>query len=202
MEAIEFACVVDEIVKSLNIQIDADLVAILYDEYDCSYENYTLLELIHILRSMNVEIDCAWNKAAIIEMIQRRNLKIQQKKEPLERTVWKYGCERSTEYIETKGTKFIFCEGTVIQSEYAVLYNVDIAITDELISDDLPDDDPDSYKEVLYVSLYDGRHDDFIFVEPQEFIDMLDFDDVTIIQNRSYGLFISDEQEARWRDTD
>ena len=198
MEAIEFACVIDNIAKSFKIDIDSDLVAAIYQKYESTYDNYTLLELIHLLSEMNVEIDCMWNKKAIIQMIEERDINIPSKLEPLKPTTYRYNNELTYDYIETLGTKFKFSKGCIIQSEYAVLYELDVTTTIELISDDLPEDDPESYHEVGGVTLIDRRDDSTMQLSCQEFIDMLDYDDVSIVQNISYGLYLFDEDEAHW----
>lgn len=90
MKAIEFACVIEDITKSLEIQMDTDLVAKIFDIYEGSYENYTLLELLYLLREGNHEITVPWNKKAIIEMIEEKNLDIPKKTEPMEPTKWEH----------------------------------------------------------------------------------------------------------------
>ena len=49
MEVTEFVCFFERLQKSLNIQLDSDIISKIHDYYEGSYENYTLLELINLL---------------------------------------------------------------------------------------------------------------------------------------------------------
>jgi hypothetical protein len=52
MDSIEFACILYEVQKQLHIGIDSDLVCKMFEHYEGSYENYTLLELIRKITNL------------------------------------------------------------------------------------------------------------------------------------------------------
>lgn len=185
MNKIEFVCTLNEITQSLNITMDSELVAKIYDLYHYSYENYTLLELIRMLKMQDIEITCAWNKKAIIRMIEQKSMtaNVPKKSEPMEPTKWHYRCiKRSLDIIKTDDTGFEFYDGCIIKlPDDDTLYEIEVFSTEELISKDLPKDSLDSYKEVVYVLLCED--DELVKkITADEFIHMLDYEDVTIIQ--------------------
>lgn len=198
MDAIEFACVMEEIVTSLKVEIDTELVGKIYEQYDAPYENYTLLELITLLKKMKIDITCPWNKKEIIKMIHEKNLKVQKKHEEIEPTVWRhYRVRKSLDVIEMRDTPFEFYEGCIIGLPDGEIYNLDVYKTEELICDELPEDDANSYEDVVYVILRNRKSLEEITLPAQEFINMLDFDDVTILQNTGCNHFMSEEEQTK-----
>lgn len=140
MNAIEFACTVDEIAKRLKVEFDSDLVGKIYDIYEVSYENYTLLELIGLLNQKNIEITCPWNKKAIIQMISEKNISLPIKKGEIEPTKWEhYRVRKSLDVIETANMEFY--DGSIIEMPDGQPYMIDcITSSRKLISEDLPYD--------------------------------------------------------------
>jgi hypothetical protein len=162
---------------------------------DGSYENYTLIELIDILFDTPFRRDCPWNKKAIIEMIQEENMNVPKKLE-LEPTKWEhYRIRHSLDVLQTP--LFDIYEGCIIELEDGSRWDIDISNDQILKSEDLPKDDYNSWEDVIYVYL-EGP-DDEIQMTVEEFIHMLDHDDVTLLQVRDCNYFMSVEQENYWK---
>lgn len=108
--------------KKLGFSIDSAIVGSIFHHYKGTYENYTLLELIRELELARIEIQCAWNKRAIIEMIEDRHLNIAKKYEPMQPTKWEHHWRRPyfesahKDIIYTTETFFDFSEGDIFQS--------------------------------------------------------------------------------------
>ena len=197
MEAIEFACVMDKLSKSLKIDLDPDLVGEIHSIYEGSYENYTLLELIGLLRKNKIKITCAWNKKAIIAFIEENKYNIPKKYEPMEPTKWEhYRIRRSLDVIDTENIEFY--EGSMVKMPDGEDYLIDVNKWGELISEDLDQTDPDSWVDVIYVYLENIKTKEEICMYAEEFIECLDYEDVTILQDRNTGYFLNDEQKTRW----
>jgi hypothetical protein len=197
MEAIEFACVLHEITKNLKVDMDADLVGKIFGMYEGSYENYTLLELIGLLHTLKIPIQCAWNKKAIIDMIESKKLDVPKKYEEMQATKWDYyRVRRSLDIISTKYMEF--SEGNVIKNAHGAVFLVEAYITQELTSDDLPEDDPCSWEDVAYIILENQETQEECQIHPDEFFNALDNDDVTILQDTSRGYYASEEMKQKW----
>ncbi len=199
MEAIELACWMERITKNLKIELDSDLVGKIYDIYKISYENYTLLELIGLLRKRKIAIDCPWSKKDIIQMISDKNIKLPIKEEPLQPTKWEhYRIRRSLDIIKTDHMEFY--EGSIIQmpddgDPYLI---IDVESNQELISEDLAEDDDRNYKDVLYVYLENTNTKKEYCIYVEDLMYSLDYEDVTILQDRNRGMFMNEEQKIRW----
>jgi hypothetical protein len=50
---IEFVCFLERFQKKIDVRINTDIVSKIYDLYDGTYENYTLLELILIINQFH-----------------------------------------------------------------------------------------------------------------------------------------------------
>lgn len=90
MEVLEFTCFFERFQKNLDIQVDSDIVGYIFDFYEdkSTYENYTLLELIGLLKTKRIQITCDLNKYAIIEMIEEQNIDILKKDSVLQPSSW------------------------------------------------------------------------------------------------------------------
>ena len=193
MQALEFACVLHELTDKLKIDMDSELVAKMFDIYEGSYENYTLLELIGLLCLQNIPIDCVWNKKAIIDMIKTKKLPVPKKYEPMEATTWEfYRVRKSLDIIETK--YMLFCEGITIQMPTGTVYAVEAYITSELMDES----DPDSWEKVAYIMLENMETGEEYQVEPDEFFEVLDNDDITILSDSARSYYANQELRDRW----
>ena len=193
MEAIEFACVINEITNTLQIELDSDLAAKMFDIYEGSYENYTLLELIGMLHQPKHEITVPWNKKELIKMIEDKKLDIPKRYEPAEPTKWKhYRIRKSIDVIQTPYLEFQD-EGCIFQDPEGKIY--ELVCTTRDIEGDY---DADDYEEVFLMWFHniDTKEETCMYVE--DFIWSLDNEDVTILQNAQYGKYLNDAEKERW----
>lgn len=200
MDATEFACTLEGITKSLNIEIDSDIVGKMFNAYEKTYENYTLLELIGLLYHHKIKITCPWNKKALIKMIEDKNLNIPVKKEPMTPTKWDhYRVRRSLDVIETKYMEFY--EGSIVQMPDGKAYIItDIYLEkEELISDDLPIDEYSSYRKIIIIYFEDMETIEESSMYIEDFMHSLDFEDTTILQDRNREYFMNEEQKTFWK---
>ena len=200
MDATEFACTLEGITKSLNIEIDSDIVGKMFNAYEKTYENYTLLELIGLLHHHKIKITCPWSKKALIKMIEDENLNIPVKKEPMTPTKWDhYRIRRSLDVIKTEYMEFY--EGSIIQMPDGKAYTIiDVYLEkEELISDDLPIDEDSSYRKIIIIYFQDveTKEESSIYIE--DFMHALDFEDTTILQDRNREYFMNEEQKTFWK---
>jgi hypothetical protein len=164
--------------------------------YAGPYENYTLIELLHILKEKNIETTCYWNKNAIIEMIKsdEQKFNIPKKYEPLQPSTWKYDRHRITvdsfryDYLivtsDSYNASFEFTQNDLIKLIDGKIYEIEITKDMELINANI-------YVDTIYVYIYciDTAEEKYFYAE--EFIKMLDYEDVTIIRNKGakYNLY-------------
>ena len=177
--------------------MDPDLSSKIFGIYEGSHENYTLLELIGLLHKLKIPIQCAWNKKAIIDMIESKKLNVPKKYEDMQATKWDYyRVRRSLDIIETENMEFF--EGSMIENAHGAIFLVEAYITQELISDDLPEDDPYSWEDVAYIILKNQETQEESQIHPDEFFNALDNDDVTILQDRNRGYYASEDMKQKW----
>jgi hypothetical protein len=199
-----FTCILTEMGSLYNLELPSDITENLYELYEGSYENYTLFELDRAVFKSGNKLYCPLNKKAIINMIEINGYDVPKKKERSDATTWEhYRIRRSLDVLETPYCKFY--EGTIIQLQDGILYYIDVTNDQKLISEDLPTNDPYSWEDIVNISLYpyngitaDYDEEEVIKMTAQEFINMIDFDDVTIVQNTDMGIFLSDEEEEYW----
>jgi len=193
MDAIEFACVMKEITESLNIQLDADVTSKIFDIYEGSYENYTLLELIYLLRKKNYEITVPWNKKELITMIENNNLDIPKKYEPMEPTKWEhYRVRRSLEVIDIVDSYMTFDDGgfDIFQDGRGYIHRL-VYICRESDADD------EEEVSVMYFENIDNNNESRLKVD--EFIWSLDNEDITILQYVMHEKFLNEEEKEKWK---
>lgn len=191
MEAIEFACVIDEITKSLKIDMDSNIIGNIFDIYQGSYENYTLFELVDLLRKGNHEITVPWNKKAIIKMIEYKKLAIPKKYEDMEPTKWEhYRIRRSIEVIDIIGSYMEFDDNgfDIFQDSMGNIHKL------ECICRELDENDEESL--VMYFENIVNKNISRLSVE--DFIWSLDNEDITILQYVLYKKFLNQEEKERW----
>jgi hypothetical protein len=178
---IEFTCLLERLQKKLDIRIDSDIIGKIYYIYEGTYENYTLLELINILLENKFRITCPWNKKMIIEMIKTEGLYIPKKYEPMEPSNWELKisgdcCLKCNDFITISNHDIIQCSNGDDYEIMIVKYEDD--------NDD--DDDDDNSKVYVYLfNLNDEQETDFL---PKTLINILDYEDITIITNKDKGL--------------
>jgi hypothetical protein len=188
MEAIEFACVFEEIAKSLKIELDSDIAGNIFDIYEGYYENYTLLELIGLLRDEEHDITCPWNKKALIKMIKDNNINIPKKYEPMKPTEWEhYRIRRSLDVIDAKYLEFY--EGSIIQEPTGQVYML------ETMCEEIQPDDGRTAVVMYFINM---DTDEELIMYAEDFIWSIDNEDVTILQNRDCMKFMNEEQEEYW----
>jgi hypothetical protein len=186
MEAIEFACVFEEITNKLGTKLDSDLVAKIFEMYEGSYENYTLVELLHLLRNHNID-NVPWNKKALIKMIEDKNLPIPKKKEKMEPTKWEhYRVRKSLDVIDAKYLEFY--DGSIIQEPSGQIYLL------QFIDRDLDENE----EEIIIMCFQNMETKEQLIMDAEDFMWSLDNEDVTILQDRNYQKFMNDEQKEYW----
>jgi hypothetical protein len=196
MEAIEFACVLTEITKSLNIELDSDLVGKIFEIYEHSYENYTLLELMGLVRNAGHEITCDWNKKALVQLIKEKNLDIPERREEMQLSEWRhYRIRKSLDVLEVRSTldtmkskTLEFYDGSIIQDPSGQIYLLKF-INKEYISDD-------EIGIVMYFKNMETKEEIEMYAE--DFVWSLDNEDVTILQDRNNDKFMNEEQKEKW----
>jgi len=182
---IEFACLLERFQKKIDIQINTDIVSKIYDLYDGTYENYTLLELINKLLENKVKITCPWNKKMIIEMIQTQGLYIPKKYEPIEPTNWELKISGGGHCCLQCNNFITISNHDIIKSSNGNEYEIMIVEYDD--DDDDDDDNDDDGKVYVYLfNLHDEQETDFL---PMTLVNILDYEDITIITNQDKGLY-------------
>jgi hypothetical protein len=192
MEAIEFACVINEITKSLQIEMDAEIAGNIFDIYQGSYDNYTLFELLHLLRKGNHEITVPWNKKAIIKMIKEKNLDIPKKMEPMEPTKWEhYRVRKSLEVINIIDSYIEFDDNgfDIFQDSRGNIHKLE-NICREL------DENEEEYIAMYFENIQDNS---ISRLEIEDFIWSLDNEDITILQYVMHEKFLNEEEKERWK---
>lgn len=186
MEALEFACVFEEITEKLGTKLDSDIAAKIFEMYEVSYENYTLVELLHLLRNYDIQ-DVAWNKKALIKMIEDKNLPIPEKKEAMEPTKWEhYRIRKSLDVINVKYLEFY--DGSIIQDPSGIIYML------EFINRDLDENE----EEIIIMCFQNMETKEQLIMNAEDFMWSIDNEDVTILQDRNYKKFMNDEQKEYW----
>jgi hypothetical protein len=190
-------CILPEILVNI---LDYEDITIITNKdkglYEGPYDNYTLIELLHILKEKKIDIACYWNKNAIIEMIKKdeQNFDIPKKYEPFQPSTWRYDRHRITadsfryDYLivtsNTYDAFFEFTESDLIRLTDGKIYEIEITKEVELQNDNI-------YMDIIYVYMYciDTSEEKYFYAE--EFVRMLDYEDVTIIRNRGakYNLY-------------
>ncbi len=157
-DRLNFACFLNRLQKSMseklefNVNIDSHVVAFIYDLCTYAYEDYSLLELIAILKGKKIKIDCPLNKKAIVEMIERKNIDIPQKNEDAPLSSWIFDgdrkdfyCTYCRNYIEVytgNNHPFFFENEDQIRFPDGATYTLFIKVIDEPSGEvfELPDD--------------------------------------------------------------
>lgn len=191
MNAIEFACFFERLQKSIGYQIDSVIVGQIFDYYEGSYENYTLLELISMLSSKDITIDCAFNKKAIIEMIEQQKIDIPKRYEDIQPTSWWMEEGGRYNYIFIPNMYFAFYEGDIFKTQGGMVWELDhIESYEEGIYDEFQsiDEEPEEYQNVVYMYFINKDTGDDICVQADDFIYSLDYEDTTIVYNTNMRL--------------
>ena len=175
---IDFVCLVERLHKKLDIMINPDIFSKIYDIYNGTYENYTLLELINKLLENNIRITCPWNKKMIIEMIQTQGLYIPKKYEPMEPTNWE---------LTISGDCCLKCNNCITISNHDIIKSSNGDLYEIMIVkyDDDDDDDEDDKVYIYLFNFNDEQETDFL---PMTLVNILDYEDITIITNQDMGL--------------
>ena len=175
---IEFVCLLERFQKKLDIQINTDIVSKIYDLYDGTYENYTLLELINKLLENKVKITCPWNKKMIIEMIKTQDIYIPRKYEPMEPTNWE---------LKISGDCCLKCNDCITISNHDIIKSSNGDEYEIMIVEYDDDEDDDDGKVYVYLfNLNDEQETEFL---PMTLVNILDYEDITIITNQDKGLY-------------
>jgi hypothetical protein len=179
IKKIEFACFFERLQKKLDIRINSDIVSKIYDIYDGTYENYTLLELISILLENNIRITCPWNKKIIIEMIISQDNKtyIQKKYEPMKPS--KCTLKKSQEYSLQFNDFITISNHDIIKFSNGNEYEIMIIKEEQNDNDDCK----------IYVFLFNLNINQEICYYPKTLASILDYEDITIITNKDKNLF-------------
>ena len=194
MDATEFACFFERLQKEQKTEIDSDIIGKIFDYYEYSHENYTLLELIGLLdRELKIDITCPWNKKEIIKMIEKENLNIPKKKEAMEPTEWThYRVRKSLDVIETKYMEFY--DGSIVQFPDGDPYHIEFIDRDYIKINA----DNEEEKEIVIINWMNLATNEQFEMNAEEFIYMLDNEDVTILQDRNRAMYMNEEQKTKW----
>lgn len=179
IKKIEFACFFERLQKKLDIRINSDIVEKIYDIYDGTYENYTLLELIKILLENNIRITCPWNKKMIIEMIKSNNneIYIPKKYEPMKPSKWTL--KKSEDYSLQFNNFFTISNHDIIKFSNGHEYEIMI------IKEEQNDNDDGK----IYIYLFNLNNNQEICYYQKTIVNILDYEDITIITNKDKNLF-------------
>lgn len=154
---------------------------------NATYENYTLLELISIMENTEYRRMCPWNKKAIIEFIEQNKMDIPKKIGKLEPTQWHH-------YSTTQGEGVLctpmckFYDGCAILLQDGTVYDIEMR---EAIADD---DDI-----VICVDLMGDYEEQDKHMRGDEFVYILDYEDITLIQVRDLDYYVSEDQREYWK---
>lgn len=153
---------------------------------NATYENYTLLELIGIMENTGYRRMCPWNKKAIIEFIEHKKMDIPTKSGKLEPTQWHhYSTAQGEGVLCTPTCKFY--DGCAILLQDGTIYDIEMreAIAD---NDDI----------VICVDLIGDSEEQDKHMRGDEFVHILDYEDITLIQVRDLDYYVSEDQREYW----
>lgn len=156
---------------------------------EASYENYTLLELITIMERSEYSRKCPWNKKSIIKFIEKEEINIPKKLKALEATKWHhYSTARYEGVLVTPTCKFY--DGCAIQLQDGSIWDIEVreAMSDEDI--------------VVCIDLIGESEEDDKHMRGEEFIHMLDHENITLLQVRDLKYYVSQAQEEYWTNYD
>lgn len=169
--------------KHINADV-SDIVSTIFHYYKGTYENYTLLELINLMYNLENDVQFAWNKKEIIQIIQERNLPIPPKSldEPMEYSIWEhYRIRRSLDLVCVEKYNLHFQEGDIIKMPDNLLYSIDVIRNQQ---------------NIIYIYLLDMETtDETYYMTADSFFNMLDEEDITIMQNLQSSYYMNEEQE-------
>lgn len=169
LNAIDFACLCERWQKKCGVSIDADIIGKIYREnYQISYDNYSLMELIYQLYLARVQILCPWNKKAIIDMIKEYDIEIPEKTANI--IIWEYDIRPDILYIYNYD--FTFTSGDKIQLSDGQIYTIIMITVDNICLENTNNND--------------NKH-----IRCEEFIQLLyNNPDITILQNMDKYYFM------------
>lgn len=151
-----------------------------------SYENYTLLELISMMEQTGYKRMCPWNKKSIIEFIETNKVNIAKKANDIEPTQWHhYSTARGEGVLSTPTCKFY--NGCALQLQDGKIYDIEVY--------EATSEDEDI---VVCIDLIGDSEEEDKHKRGEEFIHLLDNEDVTLLQVRDLDYYVSQEQEEYW----
>ncbi len=168
MNPIEFACFFEKFQRSIGHTIDTDIVGKIYEYYEDTYDNYTLLELISILSIKNITIDCEFNKKSIIKMIKTKNIDIPTHHGTMKPTSWWMEEGERYNYIFAPKMYFAFYEGDIFKTQEGIVWEL-MEILQEI------------GETLMYFKNKDNGNE--ICILADDFMYSLDYHDTTIIYN-------------------
>jgi hypothetical protein len=174
VKKIEFACLLERLQTKLCLELDSDIVSNIYELYEGSYNNYTLFELLYIILEHKINITHPWNKKSFIEMIETQKLDIPKKYESKKPSTWKLIISEDQEDYSLECNDFLtISNNDIIQSSDGNMYEIMIQ----------------KYEDEIYVYTFNLNTDEELYFFPQIFVNILDYDDVTIIKNKDKDLY-------------
>ena len=177
--------------KTLVSILDNEDVTIITNKdknlFEGPYSNYTLIELIHILKEKKIDNAYYWNKNAIIEMIKKNEQKfnILKKYNPLIPSTFKFvRNEITNDYLLVLSDSFEFRQNDLIRLSDGNIYIIEFEKDIEFINVNM-------YIDIMFVYMYCNDTNEEKYFYGDEFVKMLDYEDVTIIRNRNarYNLY-------------
>ena len=195
MNCIEVVCLLHKLQKKLKVDIDSDIVLMIYEYYDSRYDNYTLLELINELYLARRQITCMWNKKELIELIKELWIDIPFKDKPLQNNTWQCLKQKIIDdiysyYIYIYDCCFEFQDGDIIQMEDKKVYYIDIENVEEVITNN----NEIVYTDLVYVYLSEINTLEKITMTGEKFMKIVDNEDITILRNTDktyYAMYFS-----------
>jgi len=141
------------------------------------YDNYTLFELINIVNKQNIRIYYPFNKKEILKIIKEKNIDIPEKKGNIKNTEWciqdiysedfrKWFGGKKENVIWCKNEQIMICSNNLIKNHEEDKEHIILNICDDDVSP--------------YVVLKDTKKEHIIQKKIDEFMKILDYDDITI----------------------
>lgn len=160
----------------IKIYENDDVLTKIFEYYKPNYENYTLLELIYLVKNIGYNEHFEWNKKYIIKLINEKKLPIPDKYEPLEKSIFenKWIHYKKLDILYVNNSNFKTYSGDMYKMSNGKTYMLFTIITKfELTSSK-------KYDYVCYIYFLDN-----LMISAEKFFHILDTEDVTILKNQS-----------------
>ena len=183
MEKIQFACFMNRLQKSINVELDTDLIAKIYSEYTQTYDNYGLFEIYNLLKTKNIKIttyDMNWY--TLIDIAKKNNIQPKNIKDSIMDPQWYLMRDRMDIFsITLVFPKFEIIQYDIIEMPDGFKYDInEIYLTDDSV---YATDDDDAIRDNCMICLENLNTGDFIDVNAYDFMYALNCQDIQYIQS-------------------